>query len=189
MKKVLFLLFALVLAGFLVACGDESEEKEIENVNSEGEKQAEQDDADAEQDEADKDSEEATDEGSEDTESTTYDEVLLDDENAKVTLKSIEKVSDDIFGDEYQVKMEIENKLDQTIEVQSREASIDGFMVDDMVIFSETVAGGKKSNAELSIMAFDDELPEMNENLEFTLVVLDDGFMDITSANVNIDIK
>lgn len=63
-------------------------------------------------------------------------------------------------------------------------------MVDDMVFFSETVSAGKKANGTMNIMALDDELPELNENLEFILKVIDyESFMDISSTDVSIDIK
>ena len=162
----------------LSACDDgSSEEKEVSSVES-GDEAKEEESA-----------EESESENAEESEANDYSEVLLDDDTAKVELKGIETKEDDIFGDEHSVKLEIENKSDETIEVQAHEVSIDGVMVDDMVFFSETVAGGKKSNAELSIMALDDDLPELNENLELKLKVLDEDFMDASSTDVSVDIK
>lgn len=177
MKKVTILLMSLFVIIGLAACDDGiSEEKEVSSVESSDEAKEEN----AEENEAD---------NTEESESSDYNEVLLDDDIAKVELRGIETKEDDIFGDEHSVKLEIENKSDETIEVQAHEVSIDGVMVDDMVFFSETVAGGKKSNAELSIMALDDDLPELNENLELKLKILDDDFMDVSSTDVSVDIK
>lgn len=185
MKKVLILFLSLFVALTLAACGSESEEKEIGEVDSEGEKQSEQEEVEAS---SDSEESEAAEE-SEEVESSTYDEVLLDNDDAMVSLQGIETIRDETFGDEYKIKLTIENKLDETIEVQAHEVSLDGLMVDDMVFFSETVAGGKKSNAELSIMALDEELPELNENLEFKLMILDESFETLNDSVVSIDIK
>lgn len=170
MKKTLLLLLMLVLTTALAGCGEEeASKKEVKSVESS--------DKSNEKEEVKSDSE-------------SYDQVLLDDDVATVTLKTIETVKDDIFGDEHKVKLEIENKSDKTIVVQSDQMSIDGLMVDDMVVFSETVAGGKRANGSLDIMALDDELPELNENLEFTLIVIDDETFDrITETDVKVDLK
>ncbi|MEN2465921.1 hypothetical protein [Ornithinibacillus sp. JPR2-1] len=186
MKKLLLLMLSILVAVVLVACGEtETQEKSVDTVESSNKSsETNNENADGEETEAEEAAEET-----EETESATYDEVLLDDENATVILKGIETVRDDVFGDEHNINLEIENKTDATIEVQAHEVSIDGFMVDDMVFFSETVAGGKKSNAKMSIMALDEELPELNENLEFKLMILDEGFMDISSADVSVNVK
>lgn len=174
MKKALVLLMSLFVVG-LAACGEDVENKEIGNVNSEGNENTEQNDGNNNQ--------------NEENETSSYDEVLLDNEDVTVVLQGITTVSDDIFGDEHQIKLQIENKLDETIEVQAHEVSLDGLMVDDMVFFSETVAGGKKSNAELSIMALDEDLPELNENLEFKLMIFNEGFDTLNDSQVSVDIK
>ncbi|WP_152657329.1 hypothetical protein [Oceanobacillus sp. CFH 90083] len=193
MKKVLFLLlFSLFV--LLAACG-ETEGDEADNTGSEEEAQSSQEDADVnEEPESAEGEAEAEEEGTEEeeaveSESSAYNEVLLDDDTAKVVLTGIETKQDDIFGDEHSITFEIENKSDGTIEVQSRELSLDGLMADDMAIFSQTVAAGKRANGELSIMAFDEELPELNENLEFRLVILGEDFMEITSSDVSVDIE
>ncbi|GAB2532908.1 hypothetical protein [Gracilibacillus alcaliphilus] len=188
MRKLLILILSMFF--LLAACGETANEtgaaaEEDSTSNEETDSGSEE-----EADESSETEEAASEnENSGESESSTYDEILLDDDNVKVVLTEIETESDDIFGDQHNIKMEIENKLDETIEVQSREVSVDGFMVDDMVVFSETVAGGKKSNAELTIMAFDEELPELNENIEFKLMILDEDFMEVTSADVTVDIK
>ena len=79
--------------------------------------------------------------------------VLLDNEAAKITLKSIEKgvlsTSD--------IKVEIENKFDKGITVQVRQLSINGIMKDPL--FSSDVAVGKKAMEDISFM--DVELDEL----------------------------
>lgn len=185
MRKSLLLTMSLFVALVLAACGStETEGKDIGSVDTG--KQENSSNANVEDNEGEATTNE---DAEEDIDSTTYDEVLLDDEIATVILKGIETEKDEIFGNQHNVKLEIENKTENTVYVQSREVSIDGFMVDDNVIFSETVAGGKKAKGELSIMAFDDELPELNENIEFKLVVIDEGFMELSSADVSIEVK
>ena len=175
MRKFLLLLSIVFLVA-LSACGETtSEEKEVASVNK---------------DDTEKTNEEEESDASEEPEESTYDEVLLDDDVAIITLVSIETVKDDTFGDEHKIKLEIENKSDETIVIQSEQVSIDGLMVDDMVAFSETVAGGKRANGNLDIMSFDDELPELNENLEFILLVLDDETYErISETDVSVDLK
>lgn len=193
MKKLLFLLFFSLFV--LVACGDTDPKTEAaaeENDTSTAETDSDESEAAEEEgnkEEAAEEDEAVEEEENEESESSAYDEVILDDDTAKVVLTEIETVRDEIFGDEHQIKLEIENKSDQTIEVQSREVSLDGLMADDMAVMSETVAAGKRANGELAIMAFDEELPELNENLEFKLVILGEDFMEITSSDVSIDIK
>lgn len=180
MKKLSILLTSLLLALTLAACGEtETEDKNVSGVNSSGQEETVEPEGDEENEQEDE----------EDAEKELS-EVILDDEVATVTVTGIVTESDSIFGDEHKIKMLIENKSDSTIEVQSREVSIDGFMVDDMVFFSETVAAGKKANASMDIMALgDDDLPELNENIEFTLKIIDrDSFDDLSTADVSIDI-
>lgn len=44
-------------------------------------------------------------------------------------------------------------------------------MIDEMVMFSETVAGKKHANAKMIIENYEGDLPEMEDNLEFILDV------------------
>lgn len=174
MKRLTILLLSLFVVLGLAACG-ETEDKPIDSVETSDDSNDSKDVAKAET------------EGAEDT---SYDEVLLDDDVALVTLKGIETVRDDVFGDEHKIKLLIENKSDKTIIVQADQVSIDGFMVDDMVFFSETVAGEKKANGNLDIIALDEELPDLNENLEFILVVIDEeSFERISETDISVNIK
>ncbi|HHU20191.1 MAG TPA: hypothetical protein GXZ58_08280 [Bacilli bacterium] len=187
MKRLVVLFLSLFVVIGLSACDGETTEKEIGTVSSGDENQSEQEEESNDVDDAEENASENEDQESE---SNSYDEVLLDDEVATVTLKSIETVADDIFGDEHKIKLDIENKSDKTIVVQSDQVSIDGLMVDDMAIFSETVAGGKRANGSLDIMSFDEELPELNENLEFILIVIDEETFDrISETDISVDLK
>lgn len=180
MKQWFVVMMSLFLVFIFAACGDSgTEEKKIDNVESGAQDIVENVENRNENNEAETE-----------TESASYDEVLLDDEVAKVTLTGIETVRDEIFGDEYKIKLEIENKSDKTIIVQSDQVSLDGLMVGDMVFFSETVAGEKRAVGSMDIMALEDELPDFNENLEFKLIVIDEEtFSTISETPISVDIK
>lgn len=169
MKKLLVLLFTAV---FLVACGSEAEEKDVSEVKAEDESGSEQ-----------------SEEKENDTETQEVDKVLADDDNVKATLTKIERVEDKDFDEErYDIHIEVENKTDKTIEVQTREVSADGKMIDDMIAYSETVSGGKSSDSVLVIQNYDGDLPDLEESIDFTLVVLDeDTFEDISTHDVKVE--
>lgn len=187
MKKLTVLFMSLFVAIGLAACDGETTEKEIGTVSSGNENQSEQEEGSNDANNAE---ENASDNEEEESESSSYDEVLLDDDVATVTLKGIETVEDDIFGDEHKIKLEIENKSDKTIVVQTDQVSVDGLMVDDMVMFSETVAAGKRANGSLDIMSFDEELPPLDEELEMILLVIDEETYDrVIEEQINIEIK
>jgi hypothetical protein len=172
LKKLLILLTSLML--LLVACGETNEQpKEVSKIETES-KDAEVENNEKEQEEP-----------------TEYNEVLLDSDNAKVTLLSITKVEDKTFDEEYHsIKLIIENKLDKTIVVQTDEVSVDDVMVTDDVWFSETVAGGKKANGEMKIQTYDSELPPLEKNLELLLLVIDEEDYDrLDEQSVRIEIK
>jgi len=180
MKKLLILLsFALVL--FLAACGETTDEsKEVSNVETTDSQSA---GTEVPEEESNEDVEEGTE--------SSYDQVLIDSETAKITLESISTVEDTTWDEEYHlIKLLIENKSDKTITVQTDEVSIDGLMVTDDVWFSEDVAGGRKANGEMQIQVFDGDLPPLEEELEMLLLVIDnDTFDTIDEEKVNIEIK
>src|SRR5699024_11244590 len=104
-------------------------------------------------------------------------QTLVDNDNLKAVVTSITKIEDKEWDEErYEISIEVDNKREDTIEVQAYEVSADDVMIDDMVMFSETVAGGKRSNATMIIENYEGELPEMENNLEFILDVF--GFDD-----------
>lgn len=175
MKKMLFLLASAILV--LTACGETNEQpKEVSKVESEGSQTESNDSNEAEVEEEE--------------EVTDYNQVLLDSDNAVVTLESITKVEDKTFDEEYySIKLSIDNKLEETIEVQAQEVSADDVMVDDMVFFSETIAGGKKANAEMKIQNYEGDLPSLDESLEFKLMVLNESWDTVDEPLVKIEIK
>ena len=170
MKKLFVLLFAALV---MVACGEvDSSEKEVNNLEV-----AENDN----EVEANNDEEENSEE--------EFNKVIADDDFLKATLVKVEHKLDEIFDDEsYVVHMTLENNADYKIVVQARDVSIDGLMVDDMVVFSEEIVEGKKANGKLDIMTFDDDLPELNDSLEFTLIVInEETFETVSEYDVSID--
>ncbi len=179
MKKLLFLLMASLV---LVACGnDEPQEKEVGSVES-------SDKANNSNNESNNNSNEDESNTGEEVSTEEVEEVIADDDFLKATLVSVERIEDDIFGDSHVVNIQIENKTSDKLVVQSEDVSIDGTMVDDMVVFSEDIAGEKNANGKLEIMSFEDDLPEMNDNIEFTLIVLDEETYDrVAEHEVKID--
>lgn len=82
-----------------------------------------------------------------DTAETLEEQVVLDENGVKITVKGLDKDSD-ILGPE--VKLLIENESGKDVIVQARNVSVNGYMVDD--IFSADVVNGKKANDGLTIM-------------------------------------
>lgn len=97
---------------------------------------------------------------------------IVDDENVKAELVSIEKVEDDTWGDTIKVKFDVTNNTENTITVQAREVSINDRMVDDSLLFmSDDISAGKSADVILEItdLAGEAELPELAGNLEMLL--------------------
>lgn len=177
MKKLLFLLMASLV---LVACSDdEPQEKEVGSVESSDKANNSNNEENNNANENDSNEEVTTEE---------VEEVIVDDDYIKATLVNVEHIEDDIFGDSHVVNIKLENKTSDKLVVQSEDVSIDGTMVDDMVVFSQDIAGEKNANGKLEIMSFEDDLPEMNDNIEFTLIVIDDESFDrVAEHEVKID--
>ena len=98
-------------------------------------------------------------------------EVIVDNENLKATLVRIVKKSDDIIGNSYEVIFDVENKRKDSIEVQARDVSADGRMIEETLLsMSQNVAAGKTAKATLSIMEYEGyEFPELNNDFEMKL--------------------
>lgn len=96
------------------------------------------------------------------TEKEETDEILYEDETLRITYKGTEK---SIRRNETNVKLTIENLSDIGIEVQVRDTSVNGIMVDP--IFSCSIAAGKKANDELSFYALENEGIDKIETIEF----------------------
>ena len=176
MKKLvgLSILSLLVILG---ACSESSTEKEIDSANSE-----------AKGEQPTKEQEDA----SEDNQKKEFNEVIADTDNVKATLIGIEKVVDKTWDEEkYVVTFEVENKREDTIEVQAREVSADGKMIDDsMLMMSTEISGGKRADAELIIQNYDGDLPIIEENLEMILHIFSwDDYDFSEDHNVTIEMK
>lgn len=185
MKRYLFIIVTVLLSIGLVACsGDEVEEKEVDNVDL-----ADQDDTDeGEEEEAEDKSEEAEDDAEEEVKE--IDEEVVDNEDITARLISVEKIVNKDFDEEkYEIKFEVENKRDTTIEVQAREVSADSKMIDEsMLMMSQEISGGKSADAVLTIQSFEDDLPEIEKDLDFILHVFDwDDYEFELDVDVNID--
>lgn len=188
MKKLLSVFAVFMVIFVLGACGETtSEDKKINSVeSSSSENKTNNNDAneDVEASEVNNEDNNVVDEG----ELEEVGEVIADDDYIKATLENVERIKDDIFGDSHRINIKLENKTSNKLVVQSDDVSIDGTMVDDMVVFSQDVAGEKNANGKLEIMSFDEDLPEMNENIEFKLIVIDDESFDrVAEHDVKID--
>ena len=161
MKKILFLMLSLLVATVLAACGgSDSEEKEVSAVES----------SDDNAESADNESKDEADEQDE-SDTKEFDKEIVDNDNFKATLVSIEKIVDKDWDEErFEIKFEVENKREDTIDVQAREVSADSKMIDEsMLMMSQEVSGGKKADAVLTIENYDGDLPNMEEELEMIL--------------------
>lgn len=76
-------------------------------------------------------------------------DLIYEDDSVKIISKGM--VSDGIFGPE--VKLYIENKLEQNITIQTRDTSIDGFMLD--ASFSPEIAAKKRAISSITFMSSD----------------------------------
>lgn len=99
---------------------------------------------------------------------------IVDDENIKADLVSVEKYVDDLWGETIEVKFDVTNNTDSTITVQAREVSIDDRMVDESLQFmSQEVSSGKSAEAILTLqdVSGETELPELTGNFDMLLHV------------------
>ena len=98
-------------------------------------------------------------------------QVIVDNENVKATLVKITKISDDTWGNSIEVTFEVENRRNETIEVQARTVSADGRMIDETLLsMSQEVAPEKTATAKLSIMEMEGyDFPELTSDFEMTL--------------------
>lgn len=142
----------------LVACSDENNNND-ENTTRNNENE--------ETEEVESDEEHNENEGW----TKEFNQEIANNDHIKATLISVEHIIDETWDEErFEIKFEVENKRDDTIEVQAREVSADGKMVDDSLLFmSQEVSGGKKADAVLKIQSYDGDLPSMEDNIEMLL--------------------
>lgn len=80
------------------------------------------------------------------TKETIEEAVILEQDGIKITVKSLDLNA--FMGPE--IKLLIENNTDKSVTVQTRDASVNGYMVSTMM--SADVAAGKKANDKITIM-------------------------------------
>ena len=158
-RKSLAMLVALSMSTALVGCSSD------ENSNSEGGSATQEQSQEETQEKEKEETQEAL--------------VLVDDETVKVTI--VEKINDEIFGPTY--KVEIENKTDKKMIVQTRDVSVDGMMEDPL--FSEEITAGKKAQGDMTFMNI--EGLENLKNIEGKLVILDENYGEVTSYDMVIE--
>src|SRR5690625_524961 len=178
MKKILFALFSLMVIIGLAACDEEEAQgKDVTSVET------------SEDENADEAAEEA--EEGEMEEAKEINEDVADNDMVKATLVSVEYIEDKDWDEErYEIKFEVENKRKDTIEVQAREVSTDGKMVDEsLLMMSQEISGGKVADAVLEIEDYSGgDLPDMDENLEMILHVFSwDDMEVIEDIDISID--
>ena len=150
---------AFILIFALVGCGDKTKENVEGDVNTEGtETKDTKDTKDTKSDKAADDEKEIN-------------EVIVDNENVKATLVKIVKVDDETWGKTIEVVFDVENKRSDSIEVQAREVSADGRMIDETLLtMSQEVAPGKAATAKLQISEYEDyDFPELTSDFEMQL--------------------
>lgn len=178
MKNILSVaILALVL--LLGACGSDTDstEKEVASVNSEQKGET---------------TEKVDTEKNDDSQKKEFNELIADTDNVKVTLLGVEKVVDKEWDEEkFLVKFEVENKRQDTIEVQANEVSADGKMIDEMMLMMSTeVSAGKKADAVLTIENYEGDLPALEDNLEMILHIFSWDNDEFTEDHqVTIDLK
>lgn len=122
-----------------------------------------------------------------------YNEVVADNENFKATLLEIEYIYDKEWDEEkIEVRFDVENKRDDSVEVQARSVSINGRMVDESLqSMSQEVAAGKVAEAVLTIEDYQGgKLPSLEGEFEMLLHVFSWDNMDYeedAEVNVNLD--
>lgn len=134
MKKIIAstLTIATLFSFGLFAMGSGSSSSSNQDIKSVGSSAADADDSSATT--------------TKETEVTIEEQVLVDQDDVKITAKSM---SSSLFGPELNIL--IENNSDTDLCIQTRNASVNGYMVETMI--SEEVAAGKKSNTSITFSA------------------------------------
>lgn len=102
-------------------------------------------------------------------------EIIYDENNIKVVYQGL---NDDLFG--IDALFYIENNSSEPICVQTRDSSINGFMIDS--IMSSEIAPGKKTYTDMSFLSSELEENDLSldnfENLEFSFHIFNDDTWD-----------
>lgn len=145
------LIFAMMAAG---CTGTESGDSAKKAVSSSADDQAGDEaeesnstDESAEAEDNASDSEDADQGADSSGEAQVEEQVLLEQEGVKITLKGLE--ADSFMGPE--LKLLIENSTDQSLTIQTRDTSVNGIMIE--TLFSCDVAAGKSANDGITFMS------------------------------------
>ncbi len=172
MKKIMSILLAALLAASLAACGgtQSGEVKAPSTVAPSGVYDAVRTDTEpTEKPAVDPTPAPAP----ERAEAAIEETVLLDEAGVKITARSLN--TDSLFGP--QLKLLIENNSGKDLTVQSRDSSVNGYMVDTLM--SVDVADGKKANDTMTFLSSDLELCgiETIADMEFSFHIFEsDGW-------------
>src|SRR5699024_10962949 len=163
MKKIILMLmvsFVLILG----AC-TETENKEMESIEStETNTQEVSDENNLEENENSEEPEKES--------KKELDQTLVDNDNLKAVVTSITKIEDKEWDEErYEISIEVDNKREDTIEVQAYEVSADDVVIDVVVMFMVIDALVKRLTSILIIENYYYELTEILNNLVFILDV------------------
>lgn len=178
-----------LLSSIVVGCGDTTSKENTQSSISISETTAESEaEVDSKEEEPEKETEpEKTEESNDkkDSEAATIEEQVLYDENdIKITATGLET---GMFGTD--LKLLIENNSDTNYTVQSRNTSVNGFMIEPMM--SVDVAAGKKANDTLSFMSsqFEECGVEKIANMELSFHIFDTETWEenIDSSMISID--
>lgn len=171
MKSKTLLITMLTCMAMLSACGgvtEQPQDNEISNVEQSIE----------EQKEAKKETFEISD--------VTIDEkVLLDEQDIKITAKSLTLAND---FDNMKLKLLIENNSDKDITIQARDENINDIMIEG--VMSCDVTKGKKANDTLDFMSWDLEKKGIKtiKDIEFSFHIFDmnsgDVILDSTKTKI-----
>lgn len=122
-----------------------------------------------------------------------FNEVIADNENFKATLLNIEYVYDDMWDEEkIEVRFDVENKREDSIEAQARSVSLNGRMVDEgLLTMSQEIAPGKVAEAVLEIQDYEgNELPALEGDFEMSLYIFSwDDFEYEEEVPVNVSFE
>ncbi len=98
-------------------------------------------------------------------------EVIVDNENVKITLLEIVNIDDTEKGKEFQIKFDIENKTDFIIGTDAQKVSINEEIIDETIIMmTGDIEAGKTGVSTVRIMELDGfEFPEIKGDIEFEI--------------------
>lgn len=107
----------------------------------------------------------------EQNETVEINEVIVDNDNIKVTALDVTKTNSHDKGQRIKLKLDIENKTEQNIVADAKLVSFDDRIVDEsMIILWGEVASGRTGTVELEVFEADGyDFPTLNDNIEFTL--------------------